>query len=166
MSHACFTDYLHLQLCLQDCHYIEDDTFHQEKFQILKGISSNRMIFSKKIYTNLLDFDSSHRHTLIMGKESLCPGCKHRFQNGQPYSLHIKSCKEIEFAVNQALKKHWILTMKKVEEKKVATAAHRELASQASQALPDDQMNVDRGREVFFYPFIFFYFILCLHRIF
>ena len=54
--------------------------------------------------------------------------------------------------VNQALKKHQILTMKKVEEKKAATAAHRELASQA---LPDDQMNIDSGQEVFFYPFIF-----------
>ena len=53
--------------------------------------------------------------------------------------MHIKSCKEIVSAVDTALKKHKIVTAKKAEEKKAAIAAQRELASQASQILPDDQ---------------------------
>ena len=71
-----------------------------------------------------------------MGKENQCPGCKQKFQNGQPYSMHIKSCKEIDLAVDIALKKHKILNAKKSEEKKIqiaAIAARRELAAQASQ---------------------------------
>jgi hypothetical protein len=102
----------------------------------------------KKNNNHLLDSDSAQRHTFIMGKESLCPGCKHRFQNGRPYSLHIKSCKEINSAVENALKKHRILTTKKFEEKKAAIAAQRELAAQAAQVMPDDQMNIDSDQKV------------------
>jgi hypothetical protein len=92
---------------------------------------------------------ASARYTFIMGKESLCPGCKQKYQNGRPYSMHIKSCREIDSAVDQALKKHKILTAKKSEEKKAAIAAHRELAAHASQVLADDQdMDVDSDHEV------------------
>ena len=59
--------------------------------------------------------------------------------------MHIKSCKEINSAVDKALKKHKILTAKK----KMAISAHRELVEQASQALPDhDEMDVDSDQEV------------------
>jgi hypothetical protein len=90
-----------------------------------------------------------------MGKKNLCPGCKQGFQNGRPYSMHIKSCKEIISAVDTALKKHKTLAVKRFEERKtaIALAAHRELAAQASAAsqvpLSDDQdMNVDSDQEV------------------
>lgn len=95
-----------------------------------------------------------------MGKENQCPGCKQKFQNGRPYSMHIKSCKEIDSAVDIALKKHKILNAKKSEEKKIqiaAIAARRELAAQASQnqyasssqEFPDDHdMDVDSDQEV------------------
>ena len=58
--------------------------------------------------------------------------------------MHIKSCKEIDSAVDTALKKHKILTAKKVEDKKAAIAAHRELVAQASQVLPlaDQDMEI------------------------
>jgi hypothetical protein len=93
-----------------------------------------------------------------MGKKNLCPGCKQGFQNGRPYSMHIKSCKEIVSAVDTALKKHKTLAVKRFEERKaaIALAAHnRELAAQAlasaaSQVpLSDDQdMDVDSDQEV------------------
>lgn len=63
--------------------------------------------------------------------------------------MHIKSCREIDSAVDRALKKHKILIAKKVEEKKASIAARRDLAAQASQALADDQeMDVDSDQEV------------------
>lgn len=77
--------------------------------------------------------------------------------------MHIKSCKEIDSAVDKALKKHKTLTARKAEEKKAAVAAHRELAEQASQALPEDQMDVDSDRDSEVFIFIFnFKFILHL----
>jgi hypothetical protein len=65
-----------------------------------------------KIYSKILHaFTSFYSIAVdIMGKESLCPGCKHKFQNGQPYSMHIKSCRDIVSAVEKALKKHKILS--------------------------------------------------------
>ena len=77
----------------------------------------------------------------VMEKGSVCPGCRHKFKNGRPYSLHIKSCKDIDSAVNMALKKHKILTAKRTEEKKAAIAARKELAAQRSEA--DGPMDVD-----------------------
>jgi hypothetical protein len=82
--------------------------------------------------------------SFIMGKDSLCPGCKHKFQNGRPYSMHIKSCREVNSAVDTTLKKHKILIAKKEKEKAASIAAHRDLAAQASQMFPDDhEMDVD-----------------------
>lgn len=58
--------------------------------------------------------------------------------------MHIKSCKEIDSAVDTALKKHKIFTAKRTEERKAAFAAHRELLAKAPQVLPNDQdMDVD-----------------------
>ena len=77
-----------------------------------------------------------------MGKESTCPGCKVRFKNGRPYSVHISLCKNIDSAVNTALKKHKIIMAKRINEKKAQIAARRESAAQAassSQPLLDGQ---------------------------
>jgi hypothetical protein len=68
-----------------------------------------------------------------MGKQSTCPGCKTKFLNGRPYSVHIGLCKNIDSAANTALKKHKIVTAKRFDEKKAQIAARRELASQAAQ---------------------------------
>ena len=73
-----------------------------------------------------------------MGKEIRCPGCKRKFQNGRPYSMHIKSCEKIDLAVNTALKKHRILIAKRLEEKKIRIAA---IAAQR-------EMDIDSGQEV------------------
>jgi hypothetical protein len=78
-------------------------------------------------------------HFVIMGNESICPGCKAKFINGRPYSVHIRLCKNIDSAANNALKKHKIITAKKYEEKKAAVAARRESAAHAAQALQDGQ---------------------------
>jgi hypothetical protein len=75
----------------------------------------------------------------IMGNESICPGCKAKFINGRPYSVHIRLCKNIDLAANTALKKHKIVSAKKIEEKKAAIAARRESAAQAGQPLLDGQ---------------------------
>jgi hypothetical protein len=70
---------------------------------------------------------------IIMGKESTCPGCKTKFLNGRPYSVHIGLCKNIDSAANTVLKKHKIVTAKRFDEKKAQIAARRELAAQAAQ---------------------------------
>jgi hypothetical protein len=82
-----------------------------------------------------------------MGKESLCPGCKQKFLNGRPYSMHIKSCREIDSAVDEALKKHKSLVAKKSEEKKAAAVVAAQMELEA-QTIPADQMDVDKDLEV------------------
>jgi hypothetical protein len=63
-----------------------------------------------------------------MGKQSLCPGCKKFFLDGRPYSMHIKSCKDISSVTDTTLKKHKIIMAKKTQAKKISIAVHRELA--------------------------------------
>ena len=88
-----------------------------------------------------------------MEKGSVCPGCRHKFKNGRPYSMHIKSCKDIDSAVNMALKKHKIVTAKRTEEKKADIAAQKELAAQ-----PID-VDIHQDSEVWYrLPFLFFNF--------
>jgi hypothetical protein len=81
-----------------------------------------------------------------MGNESICPGCKAKFINGRSYSVHIRLCKYIDSAANTALKKHKIITAKKLEEKKAAVEACQEslAAAHTAQALHDGQeMDLD-----------------------
>ena len=81
-----------------------------------------------------------------MAKQSRCPGCKQTFVNGQPYSMHMSSCKDIGLATDKALKKHKLNTVKQSQVKKADVAAHRESAVWAaekqamlsSQVLPDN----------------------------
>ena len=113
---------------------------------------------------SLSSFYSLHSFTsqYIMGKEILCAGCKKKFQNGRPYSMHIKSCRDIDSAVDEALKKHKDLVAKKLEEKKAAAIAK----TSPPQAFPDDQMDVDMESDVNIqYSFLFLSFILHLYRI-
>jgi len=89
----------------------------------------------------------------------------------RPYSMHIKSCREVVSAVDEALKKHKTLIAKQAEEKKAAAvdAAQRELVVQTSQpqAFPDDHMDVDMDSEVkYMFSILFLSFILHLYRIF
>lgn len=81
-----------------------------------------------------------------MGKQSTCPGCKAKFRNGRPFSVHIRCCKTIDLAANVALKKHKIITAKKIDAKKAQIAAANNLAALASgsQLIPDGrEMNMD-----------------------
>lgn len=72
--------------------------------------------------------------------------------------MHIKSCREIDSAVDTALKKHKILIAKKEKEKAASIAARRDLAAQASQTFPDDhEMDVDSNQEVQATSIICFY---------
>ena len=78
-----------------------------------------------------------------MGNENICPGCKAKFIN-RLYSIHTRLCKKIDLAVNTSLKKHKILTTKKINEKKAAVAACRESAAHTAQLLQDGQeINMD-----------------------
>jgi len=68
-----------------------------------------------------------------MWKESQCPGCKKKFLNGRPYSIHITSCKYIDSAADIALNKHKITTAKKFEAKRAQKSALKELAAGQNQ---------------------------------
>jgi len=86
-----------------------------------------------------------------MAKQSQCPGCKEKFGNGRPYSVHLVLCKSLGSAADMALKKHKINSAKKSESKRKDIATRRELAAGGNQnletpveALPDAQdMDVD-----------------------
>lgn len=69
--------------------------------------------------------------------------------------MHIKSCREIDSAVDEALKKHKNQVAKKSEEKKAAAvvAGQREMEAQM---FPDNQMDVDMDLAVKnLYSFLF-----------
>ena len=69
--------------------------------------------------------------------------------------MHIKSCREIDSAVNEALKKHKNQVAKKTEDKKAAAvvAAQRDLDAQM---FPENQMDVDMDSQVkYLYSFSF-----------
>jgi hypothetical protein len=79
-----------------------------------------------------------------MEKRSTCPGCKAKFRNGRPFSVHIRCCKTIDSAANIALKKHKIITAKKIEAKKARIAAAKNVAASSSQRIQDAQeMDLD-----------------------
>jgi len=86
-----------------------------------------------------------------MAKQSQCPGCKEKFGNGRPYSVHLVLCKSLGSAADMALKKHKINSAKKLESKRKDVAMRRELAAEGKksretpvEALPDAQdMDVD-----------------------
>jgi hypothetical protein len=86
-----------------------------------------------------------------MAKQSQCPGCKEKFGNGRPYSVHLVLYKSLGSAADMALKKHKINSAKKSESKRKDVAMRRELAAEGRQnreipveALPDAQeMDVD-----------------------
>jgi hypothetical protein len=71
--------------------------------------------------------------------------------------MHIKSCREIDSAVDEALKKHRNQVAKNSEEKKAAAvvAAQRELEAQL---FPDNQMDVDMDFAVKYLFLFHFYF--------
>ena len=58
-----------------------------------------------------------------MGRKSTCPGCKSKFTNGRPFSVHIGLCKNIDSAADTAISKHKIITAKKKDEKKARIEA-------------------------------------------
>ena len=81
-----------------------------------------------------------------MAKQSQCLGCKEKFGNGRPYSVHLGLCKSLSLAADMALKKHKINSAKKLESKRKDVAMHRELAVEEKksretpvEALPDAQ---------------------------
>ena len=66
-----------------------------------------------------------------MGKLSRCPGCKHNFLDGRAYSVHLTCCKALRSATDSALKKHKVITAKKIETKRLDVATRKELAAQS-----------------------------------
>jgi len=82
-----------------------------------------------------------------MAPQSVCPGCKGKFLNGHPYSVHLTCGKALGCAMDSALKMHKANTAKKSQAKKVEIAACQELVSQvdenqdasSSQGLLDNQ---------------------------
>jgi len=81
-----------------------------------------------------------------MAKQSQCPGCKQKFGDGQPYSVHLRVvlCKSFGSAVNMALKKHRINFAKDVAMRRELGVEGRQNREIPVEALSDAQeMNVD-----------------------